>query len=153
METGQWVEYDPETDALRLRWRESPDLSIRLEVRGGEGTLSIAPLRKWRPLLEALGLPLEAERLPSGWIGVDSSMISAVRYHPEEGILEVAFNKGVYLYYGVPPEVFAGLLRAESKGRYMRAHVIDRYPWIKKSRLLARQRTDASRKPEESPSA
>ena len=135
METWGWVEYDPETDTLYLRWKGMPDGSIRMEVRGEEGVLTLTPLRRWRSLLEAMGLPQEAGRLSSGWIGVDSRMISAVRYDAERGILEVAYNRGVYLYFGVPRQVFEGLLQADSKGRYMRQHIIDRYPWIKKSRL------------------
>ncbi|WP_376789330.1 KTSC domain-containing protein [Thermoflexus sp.] len=135
MATWGWVEYDPETDALHLCWKGMPEGSIRMEIRGEEGRLTIAPLRKWRPILEALGLSPEVRGSPAGWIGVDSSMISAVRYDAERGILEVAFNKGVYLYFGVPQEIFEELLRADSKGRYMRQHIIDRYPWIRKSRL------------------
>ncbi len=33
--------------------------------------------------------------------------------------------------FDVPPKVVEGLLNAESKGRYMRAHIIDEYPWEK----------------------
>jgi len=44
--------------------------------------------------------------------------------------LQVVFTSGrVYCYQGVPPEVFRGLLEAESKGQYMRAHIIDVYPY------------------------
>ncbi len=108
------MEHDPEANAPRPQRKESPELSIGLRVRRGEGMRSIAPLRKWRLPLEALRLPLEAERLPSGWIGADSRMISAMRYRLEE----VAFHKGVYLYYGAPLEILEGLLRARSEGRY-----------------------------------
>jgi hypothetical protein len=63
----------------------------------------------------------------------DSSMISAFGYDEAEGILEVAFHRtGVYRYYDVPLHVFEGLRDAESKGRYMRGHIIDMYPWEKK---------------------
>ena len=62
-------------------------------------------------------------------IKVDSSMIYAVGYDPETQTLEVVFNRtGVYIYEGVPQEVYDGLLAAESKGRYMRAYIIDMYP-------------------------
>ncbi|HIQ05258.1 MAG TPA: KTSC domain-containing protein, partial [Anaerolineae bacterium] len=40
------------------------------------------------------------------------------------------FNSGkTYQYYDVPPEEFEGLMAAESKGRYMRANIIDVYDW------------------------
>jgi hypothetical protein len=67
------------------------------------------------------------------WYDADSSMISAYGYDESEGVLEVAFHRtGVYRYYDVPLHVFEGLRDAESKGRYMRAHIIDMYPWEKK---------------------
>ncbi len=61
---------------------------------------------------------------------VESSMIHAVGYDPERQLLEVAFNSGrVYCYEGVPPDVYEDLMAAESKGRFMRAAVIDMYPY------------------------
>ena len=63
-------------------------------------------------------------------IPVESSMINAVGYDRESRRLQVIFNTGqVYCYEGVPPEVFEGLLAADSKGRYMRAHIIAVYPY------------------------
>ncbi len=135
--------YNPVTDELELRLKQpgeaqtptaAPPLSLQLELRGAEIALTLKPLRTgWLPFLQAAaGSPADAE---PPWQNVRSSMISAIRYHEGQQILEVAFNKGIYLYFGVPREVFEDLLRAESKGRYMRQHVIDRYPWIKKSRL------------------
>lgn len=63
-------------------------------------------------------------------IPVESSMIDSVGYDEETRCLQVVFNTGkVYCYEGVPPEVFQGLLAAESKGRYMLAHIIDTYPY------------------------
>lgn len=60
---------------------------------------------------------------------VESSMIKAVGYDPETCILEVVFNNNqTYRYEGVPPEVYEGLMAAESKGRYMLAEIIDLYP-------------------------
>ncbi|MDW8185219.1 MAG: KTSC domain-containing protein [Anaerolineae bacterium] len=137
--------YHPTTDELELR-RKRPDearalrgehpLSLRLELRGDEVVLVLTPLREgWLPFLQAAAMAPEKPGEEPAWQNLPSSMISAVRYHEDRQILEVAFNKGVCLYFGVPREVFEGLLRAESKGRYMRQHGIDRYPWIKKSRL------------------
>ena len=66
------------------------------------------------------------------WYGVASSMIRAVGYDAEKHILDVAFHRtGVYRYFDVPPKVVEGLLDAESKGSYMRAVIIDEYPWEK----------------------
>lgn len=61
---------------------------------------------------------------------VESSMIHAVGYDPERRLLEVVFNSGrVYCYEQVPPEVYEALMAAESKGRFMRAAIIDVYPY------------------------
>lgn len=60
---------------------------------------------------------------------VESSMIYAVGYDRKTRTLEVVFNSGrVYAYEGVPPKVYKELMEAESKGRYMRAEIIDVYP-------------------------
>ena len=71
---------------------------------------------------------------------VESSMIHAVGYDPEARTLEVAFNSGrIYCYEDVPPEEYEGLMAAESKGRYMRAHIIDVYPYYPLSRRRRRR--------------
>lgn len=137
--------YNPTRDELELRWKHPgearppsapPSLSLRLELRGDETVLILTPLREgWLPFLRSIAMASEERGEEPSWRNVRSSMISAVRYHEGHQILEVAFNKGIYLYFGVPRQVFEGLLQAESKGRYMRQHIIDRYPWIKKSRL------------------
>lgn len=70
-------------------------------------------------------------------IDVDSSMIAAAGYDEKIQTLQVQFNSGnCYEYYEVEPEVFQELLEAESKGRYMRANIIDCYGYskIKKKR-------------------
>ncbi|MCI0486401.1 MAG: KTSC domain-containing protein [Blastocatellia bacterium] len=62
-------------------------------------------------------------------IPVESSMIQAVGYDSKTRVLEVMFNSGqTYCYEGVPPKVYKELMAAESKGRYMRAEIIDVYP-------------------------
>ncbi|PSQ70958.1 MAG: KTSC domain-containing protein [Bacteroidetes bacterium QH_9_67_14] len=61
---------------------------------------------------------------------VESSMIHAAGYDAEGRELEVVFNSGkVYRYRDVDEDVFEELLDAESKGRYMQAHVIGVYPY------------------------
>jgi len=63
-------------------------------------------------------------------IPVESSMVDSVGYDEERRLLQVMFTSGrVYCYENVPSEVFQGLLEAESKGQYMRAHIIDVYPY------------------------
>ena len=60
---------------------------------------------------------------------VESSMIHAVGYDAKTHTLEVAFNSGqTYVYEEVPRKVYLELMEADSKGRYMRAAVIDCYP-------------------------
>ncbi|HEU5102705.1 MAG TPA: KTSC domain-containing protein [Roseiflexaceae bacterium] len=62
-------------------------------------------------------------------IKVDSSMIYALGYDEEQQVLEVVFKrKGVYRYRDVPKHVYEGLLKASSKGGYMRDTIIDMYP-------------------------
>ncbi|WP_287961004.1 KTSC domain-containing protein [Caldilinea sp.] len=57
-------------------------------------------------------------------------MVDSVGYDEERHLLQVMFTSGqVYCYENVPPEVFQGLLEAESKGRYMRDYIIDVYPY------------------------
>ncbi len=61
---------------------------------------------------------------------VESSMIASVGYDPENRILLVLFNTGkAYEYYNLPPDEYKGLLAAVSKGEYMRAHILDAYPY------------------------
>lgn len=61
-------------------------------------------------------------------IEVDSSMISAVKYDPDDKTLEVWFKSGArWAYYDVPFSEFKGLLESDSQGRYMRNNIIDCY--------------------------
>jgi len=67
-------------------------------------------------------------------------MIHAVGYDPETHTLEVAFNSGrIYCYEDVPPEEYEGLMAADSKGQYMRANIIDVYPYYPLSRRRRRR--------------
>ncbi len=61
---------------------------------------------------------------------VESSMIHAIGYDKDKRVLEVVFNTGrTYQYADVPPEVYEGLLNAESKGRYFLANIRDVYEY------------------------
>ncbi len=69
---------------------------------------------------------------------VKSSMLRAVGYDRKTHTLEVVFHTGhVYQYEDVPASEYDGLLEAESKGTYMRAHIMDVYPYV---RLRDRER-------------
>jgi hypothetical protein len=59
-------------------------------------------------------------------------MICAVGYNGETQTLKVVFNtSGAYQYFDVPKSIYEELLAAESKGRYIRACVIDMYAYSK----------------------
>lgn len=62
------------------------------------------------------------------WFAYPEVVLDAIRQIGKE-----AFHQtGVYRYYDVPADVFEGLQQASSKGRYMRGHIIDMYPYEKK---------------------
>lgn len=59
---------------------------------------------------------------------VESSNLVSVGYDPKERILEVEFLGGsVYHYKDCPPESFAELKSATSKGSYFSKHIKSRY--------------------------
>lgn len=81
--------------------------------------------------VEVPGAPAVAAPAKS-WHTVDSSMISGFGYDETESILEVAFHRtGTYRYFDVPYHIYEGLLKAESKGSYMRDCIIDNYDYDK----------------------
>ncbi len=60
---------------------------------------------------------------------VKSSMIEAVGYDKDKQVMEIVFKDGeVYLFKNVPFSEYVGLMRAESKGRYMHTNIIGSYP-------------------------
>jgi len=60
----------------------------------------------------------------------ESSMLYAAGYDPVTQTLELVFTSGgIYRYSDVPPAIYAGLLAAESKGRYAWMNVINFYPY------------------------
>jgi hypothetical protein len=63
------------------------------------------------------------ERVP-----VKSTAIKSVGYDPEALILQVEFGPGrVYDYHNVPAKVHAGLMAAQSKGRWIRENLYGKY--------------------------
>lgn len=60
---------------------------------------------------------------------VSSSSVASVGYDPKSQTLEIEFTSGsVYDYSEVPPEVFQGLMKAPSKGRYFANEIRGQYP-------------------------
>lgn len=56
---------------------------------------------------------------------VNSSNIASVGYDMETATLRVEFLKGaIYDYYGVPSDLYEGLLYAGSKGGYHRQYIV-----------------------------
>lgn len=60
---------------------------------------------------------------------VSSSAIDRIDYDPSRRLLSIWFREtgGPYGYHEVPPQVFEGFLRADSKGAYFNDHIRDRY--------------------------
>lgn len=59
---------------------------------------------------------------------VDSSSLRSIGYDSRTETLEVEFSSGsVYRYAPVPSDVWTGLKRAESKGKFFQDFVRDHY--------------------------
>lgn len=57
-------------------------------------------------------------------------MLAAIAYNHDWQHLYLKFCSGdVYCYRGVPVERYEGLLAADSKGKYVRAHILNRYAY------------------------
>ena len=54
---------------------------------------------------------------------VTSTNIVSIGYDPSSCILEIEFQTGIYQYYGVPGEVFEGLMQTPSKGSFFDQYV------------------------------
>jgi KTSC domain len=62
----------------------------------------------------------------------DSTLLKAAAYHAQFAVLELTFHSGaVYRYFGVPPQIYNQLLRAQSKGRYFNSHIRNRFKFTK----------------------
>ncbi len=61
-----------------------------------------------------------------------SSTVSSAGFARKSRILEIEFQSGaVYRYRGVPENVYAAFLAAESKGRYFGAHIRGKFAFEK----------------------
>ena len=59
---------------------------------------------------------------------VGSTTLATVGFEEAAGILQLEFRSGpLYRYFGVSAEVYEGLLRTSSKGRYFNEHIRDRF--------------------------
>ena len=64
------------------------------------------------------------------WVAVKSKMLVAVAYNSDWQQLYLKFRPGdVYCYRGVPSARYQELLAAESKGTYVRDHILHGYPY------------------------
>jgi hypothetical protein len=64
------------------------------------------------------------------WVSVKSRMLAAVAYNRDWQQVYLEFRSGdVYCYRGVPIELYQKLLAADSKGKYVRSHLLNRYPY------------------------
>ena len=56
---------------------------------------------------------------------IESSSVEAVGYDPDSGKLYVRFKGSgrAYVYFGVPASVYDAFMAADSKGRFVNAHV------------------------------
>lgn len=140
--------YDQRSDTLSVKLGPEPYEAYDFE--GGDFTVTVGEADELvkitianasRFVARALAAGVKVENAPEVaplkkgmvWYDADSSMISAFGYDEAEGILEVAFHRtGVYRYFDVPLHIFEGLRDASSKGSYIRACIIDMYPYEKK---------------------
>ena len=61
-------------------------------------------------------------------ISVNSSDLSAVGYDSATETLTIEFNSGgLYEYYGVPQNIYEGLMSSPSKGQYFHRFIKESY--------------------------
>lgn len=64
------------------------------------------------------------------WVPVKSRMLTAIAYNHDWQQLYLKFRSGdIYCYRAVPLERYQELLTADSKGKYVRSHILNRYPY------------------------
>jgi hypothetical protein len=63
---------------------------------------------------------------------VQSSNIASIGYDAASQTLEVEFlNGGVYQYFGVPQNIYQGIMSASSHGEYLAQHIKGHYRYSK----------------------
>lgn len=112
------------------------------ELSGSEGISLDEWLRTYRQRLVRMAQAItdwltigglrEIETEVAQLVTVRSTMLYAIGYNAATETLEVVFNSGgIYRYFHVPPDVYRGLVAAESKGRYMWSNVFNLYPYVR----------------------
>ena len=73
------------------------------------------------------------------WMALESKLLSAAAYDDSKQVLYLRFRDTgqVYRYFEFTAADNQAFLRAESKGRYFRAHIRDRFPYERMARLHA----------------
>ena len=62
---------------------------------------------------------------------VESSMMTRVQYDEDARELDIVFATGkTYRYLDVPPEIYIGLLGAESKGKFFNEEIKDVFAYV-----------------------
>jgi hypothetical protein len=62
---------------------------------------------------------------------VESSMMSRVEYDEDDSELDITFKSGkTYRYRTVPPDIYADLLDAESKGEFFNEKIKDIFEFV-----------------------
>lgn len=62
------------------------------------------------------------------WVRVKSRMLAAVAYDHDWHHLYLEFRSGdIYCYWDVPVHRYEELLAADSKGKYVRRHILNQY--------------------------
>lgn len=60
---------------------------------------------------------------------VDSQIIHSVGYDAKSSVLEIQFrNQWIYEYEGVPASIHRQLMTASSHGKFLKAHIVDKFP-------------------------
>jgi KTSC domain len=61
---------------------------------------------------------------PAAAVTVNSSLLASIRYEADAAFLHLEFRDGaLYRYFGVPAEIYEGLLAASSKGVYFNRRI------------------------------
>jgi hypothetical protein len=68
----------------------------------------------------------DSERRQVKHLQVDSSTIVSMGW--EEGMLEVVFKNGMYVYRGVPEQLWEDLVKASSKGAFLAKWIKGKFP-------------------------
>jgi hypothetical protein len=90
-----------------------------------------------REVLAAIeDLLIEAPTLPDDFLPItDSRWVNGYKY-TQEGDLYLLLSQIVYVYSGVPVEVYEGLLNSHAKGSYVNGEIKGKFPYSKVGPLL-----------------